>query len=305
MVESFNYKSLEKKETTQQSPYVVSQDIGILMKKWAKERNFNLPNEEFITQLRSEFAQFMKRIFPSFESVNENELSNGLRSLVESTELFSISLDRVYFQSNPSIDISRLVDNEGKDKGLGRRRDSSSLLGQFKKLKKLDIKEAVLVDDVVFSGSLVERIMNVLSDINIKIPVICAGIAIKEGIDIIAKSGKELRAVKIYDKVIDEVCERDFYPGVPFCGRSLNSCDNVGIPYILPFGDPGKWASIPQEWQKPFSQFCLRQSIKLFEKVENCSGRYIYCSDLDRKIISLPSNNTRFISSLKQFLQEI
>lgn len=303
MIESFNYKLIENKEVEEQSPYVVSQDIGILLQKWTKERNFNFPNEEFITKLRLDFAMFMKQIFPKFESVSEDELSAGLNNLVEKTGLFPISLDRVYYQSNNGIDISRLVDAEGKDKGLGRRRDSSPLLSQFRKLKRLGIKEAVLVDDVIFSGDLIKRITRALLNQGIEIPIICAGIAIKEGVDILSSSGKELRAVKTYDNVIDEVCERDFYPGVPLCGRSLDSNDNIGIPYILPFGNPGKWASIPEVWQKPFSQFCLKQSIKLFEGVESCSGKDVYCSDLDRKIISLPQDKTRFVNSLKKLLE--
>lgn len=305
MVESFNYKLPEKKEAEQQNPYVVSQDIGILMEKWAEDKEFSIPDKTFFAQLRLEFTQFMKQIFLNFESVSEDELSNGLKNMVEKTELFPISLDRVYYQSNPGIDISRLVDAEGKDRGLGRRRDSPTLLSQFRKLRELGIKEAVLVDDVIFSGDLAKRITNVLSDIRIETPTICSGIAIKEGIGIITRLGKELRSVKIYDKVIDEICERDFYPGVPLCGRSLNNNENVGFPYILPFGNPGKWASIPKEWQISLSRFCLTQSINIFETIEEVSGRYVNCEDLDRKIIYLPKDKTRFVSSLKQLLQQI
>lgn len=305
MIENFSYKLTEKKEAEEQNPYVVSEDIGILMQKWTEEKKFNLPNKEFFAQLRLEFDQFMKQIFPKFESVSESELSKGLEKLVEKTGLFPISLDRVYYQSNHGLDISRLVDAEGKDKGLGNRRDSPPLLSQFRKLRELGIRKAVLVDDVVFSGSLAERIINALANIGIEVPIICTGIAIKEGVDIFIESGKELQAVKTYDKVIDEICERDFYPGVPLCGRSLNIQENTGIPYILPFGNPGKWASIPEEWQKSFSKFCLRQSIKLFEGVENVSGKYVVCSDLNRKVISLPKDQTRFADCLKKSLQKI
>lgn len=305
MVESFNYKLPEKKEVEQQNPYVVSQDIGILMEKWTQEKRFVIPDNSFFKQLRLDFAIFMKQVFPNFESVREGELSTGLKNMVEETKLFPISLDRVYYQSNPGIDISRLVDTQGNDKGLGRRRDSSTLLSQFRKLREIGIKEAVLVDDVIFSGGLAERITNVLSSIGIEIPIICAGIAIKEGIDILSKSGKEVRAVKNYDSVIDEICERDFYPGVPLCGRTLNDKKNVGVPYILPFGNPGKWASIPKEWQIPLSRFCLKRSISLFETIEEMSERHVNCEDLDRKIIYLPTDKTRFVSALKQSLQQI
>lgn len=305
MIEGFSYKLPEKKEIEQQNPYVVSEDIGILMQKWAKNKGFVIPDTIFFVKLRLQFAAFMKQIFSNFELVSEEELSVGLKNMVKKTELFPISLDRVYYQSNPGLDISRLVDAQGNDRGLGRRRDSSTLLNQFRKLRKLGIKEAVLVDDVIFSGGLAERITNVLSSIGIETPIICSGIAIKEGVDIITRSGKELCAVKTYDKVTDEVCERDFYPGVPLCGRTLNGSENVGIPYILPFGNPEQWASIPKERQTSLSKFCLRQSISIFETIEEMSGRYVNCEDLDRKIIHLPKDKTRFVNSLKQLLQQI
>src|SRR5205823_2993530 len=148
-------------------------------------------------------------------------------------------------------------------------------LEQFRQLKVLGVDKAVLVDDVIFSGNLMSRVVASLGRVGIQIPVVCAGIAIQEGIDLLAKKGIEVRAVRRYVNVIDEVCERDFYPGVPLCGRLVKEAENTGAAYILPFGNPGKWASIPRKWQNPFSRFCIQQSIKLFEAIEEASGKRI------------------------------
>jgi hypothetical protein len=305
MVENVNFGYSEIKEVKQECPYVVSEDIVILLEKWSKTKNFTLPNQDFFKQLRLDFTNAMRKIFPAYESVREIELSQGLNTLIKSNDIFSISLDRIYAQSNYNLDISRLVNNDGMDQGLGRRRDRSVLLEQFRNLQKLGVRKAILVDDVIFSGKGLIRILDLLSKLRIEIPTIYAGIAIRDGIKLLKNSGFNVQAVRVYEEVTDEVCERDFYPGVSFCGRSLNNNENVGIPYILPFGNPEDWASIPKNMQIPFSKFCLNQSIKLFEEIEKSSGKYVYCSDLDRKVIGLPNDDTRFTACLRQTLREM
>lgn len=120
-----------------------------------------------------------------------------------------------------------------------------------------------------------------------------------EGIHRINQSKRTVRYIRRYEEVIDEVCERDFYPGVPFSGRLLVNHENVGVPYLLPFGHPGKWASIPDRWQVSFSGFCLQQTIRLFEEIERCSDRMVGCSELGRMVATLPRDGTRFVEALR------
>jgi hypothetical protein len=112
----------------------------------------------------------------------------------------------------------------------------------------------------------------------------------------------EVRSVHYFDSVVDEVCERDFYPGVLLSGRTLYGSENVGLPYLLPFGDPVNWASIPEEKKYAFSEFCLNQTIKIFEEIELSSGRPVLCRDLERNIFSIPADGIRFVDALKQKL---
>jgi len=283
-------------------PYVVSADIYFLMKKWAIQYSFVLPKVEFFRQLREEFSNYMVRIFSNFELVSEDEISIGLTSLVGESGLPVISMDRVYFESKLNFEITRLVDNDGNDYGWGNRPGTPPLKQQIQKLQMSGICEAVIVDDVVFSGILLERTINLLSGIGIHVPLICVGIGIAEGVNRINGTKREILCVRTYKEVIDEVCERDFYPGVPLSGRLLIGGDNIGIPYLLPFGKPEKWASIPSEYVVNFSKFCLRQTIRLFDEIERCSRRAILCRDLGRKVIGLPMDETRYLDVLQKIL---
>ncbi|MDD5068741.1 MAG: hypothetical protein PHN89_04045 [Candidatus Pacebacteria bacterium] len=280
-------------------PYVVSADIQLLLRKWALQRGFALPSDEFFSELRGKFVEFMKQIFPNFEFVSEKELLEGISELLVENTLPVVSLDRVYSHSELAFEIARLSDEHGNDYGLGHRAGTPSILHQLRHVKKSGNTEVALIDDVIFSGSLIERVIDLFEKVGIHVPVVYAGISIVEGIKRTEKRC-EVRSVRIYEQVIDEICERDFYPGVPLSGRLLTGGEDVGIPYLLPFGHPGKWASVPDEWQKPFSRFCIQQTIFLFEAIEECSGKDVCCADLERKVIGLPTNSARFVIALRK-----
>lgn len=284
------------------NPYVVSADIYLLMKGWAVQNGFVLPSREFFCQLREEFSNYMSGIFSNFELVSEDEISRGLANLVAESGLPTISLDRVYFRSELNLEIARLVDEEGKDQGLGHRAGTLPISQQIRKLQMSGVREVAIVDDVVFTGALLKRIIDLLSRIHIRVPLICAGVGIAEGINRINGTKREIRCVRTYEEVIDEVCERDFYPGVPLSGRLLVGDDNIGVPYILPFGKPESWASIPSEHATDFSRFCLHQTKTLFDEVERRSGRPVLCQDLGRKVVKLPMDGTRYAEVLHKIL---
>lgn len=286
-------------------PYVVSADIYLLMKDWVIKNGFVLPKREFFSQLREKFSNYMREIFPEFEFVSEEEISYGLARLVAESGLPAISLDRVYFTSELNLEIARLVDKDGNDRGLGHRAGTPSLMQQIRKLQTSGVREVVVVDDVVFTGALLESIIELLSRVDIRVPLVCAGIGIAEGINRINGTRRKIHCVRTYGEVIDEVCERDFYPGVPLSGRLLTGGDNAGVPYLLPFGKPESWASIPSEHVAAFSRFCLHQTISLFDEVERSSGKPILCRDLGRKVVGLPTDETQYTSALPSALHKI
>lgn len=288
-------------------PYVVSGDIYLLLSKWADSNGFALPASNFFNELRNEFASYFRKIFPAFEFIYENELLGEVQEMVDKCGLLPITFDRVYYHSDSAIEICRSVDANGEDKGSRKRPGFSTLLSQFQELRKLrerGIKEVVLIDDVVFTGGLISRVMRILSHMDIKVPLVCAGIGVGEGINKLKENGCQVLCVRNYSEVIDEVCERDFFPGVPLSGRRIIGNENFGAPYILPFGRPQQWASIPQEHEKEFSLFCIHQTICLFAEIEKSSNRIVRCSDLERKVVSLPVDDTRYIDALQNILRK-
>ena len=245
-------------------PYIVSEDIHLLLKNWADKKGLVLPEEYFFRHLRNEFADFMRQIFKNFELVPALELIEGLKKLVHQNGSIPVSLDKSYYISIYNLEIARFVNTNNNDIGLRKRPGANSAIIQFKKLQReLKNKEIVIIDDVIFSGNLLERISSICARMGIKISAIYGGIGIEDGVKKLRSAGHLIQCVRIYKTVIDEICERDFYPGIPLSGRSVLTRkningDNFGAPYILPFGNPGKWASIPIKWQKPLSKFCIK-----------------------------------------------
>jgi len=213
-------------------PYIVSADIYLLLNKWAEQKNFVLPEKEFFCELRKEFSNHMLQLFPCFEFVSEGVILEHMQTTTIRSNLPCVSLDPVYFCCDFSIELTRKVDLQGNDKGFQHRFGSNALLKQLSQLKLHQVREICLVDDVVFSGVLMERVIKLLSDIGINVPVVCAGIGIQEGVNRILTPKREVSCAKIYNEVIDEVCERDFYLGVPFSGRSLIGNNNIGYSTI-------------------------------------------------------------------------
>lgn len=290
-------------EQVENKPYVVSGDIELLLTEWADRRGFTIPDRRYFEELRGTFAYKMESIFPIFEFVSEQEISAGLYRLAadaQNDRLTPVSMDGIYFKSQHRLGVSRGVDSKGNDVGLVPRMGFPPLAEQFDSLKSAGVKRIALLDDVVFSGGVVMETVDQLRRRGIEVPRIGAGIAVAEGMDMLASQGFELSVIKAFPGgVIDEVCERDFYPGVPFSGRTLGRDPRVGVPYIAPFGKPEQWASIPANEINSFSLFCLGQTERLFEDISRLSQKTVTCQDLDRKVQGMPKGKIDFAQALR------
>lgn len=296
MTEQFNYQNMT--EQVGQNPYVVSADIGILLNRWGQQKKFQIPDQSFLNSIRADFSREMSGMFPAFELVPEQELTEGLSQIVDESEGVPISLDGVYYPNAMRLEMSRNIGGNLQDKGLFRRADTDMLAIQFRNIKRAGIDTVQLIDDVLFTGDMIFRIDSILQKMGISVTGVNVGIAIGEGIAKLAEVGIPVRAVRTYDQVTDEICERDFYPGVSYGGRSLVDDAKTGVPYLLPFGNPAKWASIPEARQKEFSRFCINQTTRLYEEIEKINARVVTTEDLDRKVLGIPEN-TSFVEALK------
>lgn len=282
-------------------PYVVSADIKVLLSRWASIRGFVLPDEGFFTDLRVEFSRLMRSIFPGFVWVSEEEIVDGLREKTSLARHPLLSLERAYFETPLRLDLCRCVDVQNSDVGLCAR-SGASLLTQLATLCRTGIKSVALVDDVIFSGSFLIRVLELLKKKGIEVSAVYTGIAIGSGMEKIRSHGYSVECVRFFPEVVDEICERDFFPGVPLSGRTLRGTQNVGIPYILPFGLMGKWASVSEEYEDVVSKRCIELTVQLFDQIGRSSGRLVRCLDLDRGVSGIPSSAAPFVATLQQFV---
>lgn len=130
-----------------------------------------------------------------------------------------------------------------------------------------------------------------------------AGIGIENGIRTVEGYGVEVECLLQYESVVDEVCERDFYACIPMSGRSMDDGSGTiwSVPYFAPFGDAGKWASIPDGHTAEFSRLCLENSIAMWSEIENNSNLSIDIDSVPRRIRQLRKSYS-IVSSLKEHL---
>ena len=285
------------------SPYVVSADIQVLLSKWASDRGFILPNGDFFPELRAEFCVLMRSVFPQFILISEQEVSEGLAEIVAETRHPLLSLERAYFKAPYQLEVSRCVNALNADVGLYARSGTPSLREQLAVLCAAGVKTVSIVDDVIFSGGFLLRILELLKKSGITVATVYTGIAIGSGMDKVRAQGYEIECVRSFPEVVDEVCERDFFPGVPLCGRTLRGAQNIGIPYIAPFGLMKDWASIAPEHESAVSKRCVELASLLFNEIGRMSERPVLCSDLERGVLGIPFSPIPFVAALQEFVR--
>lgn len=288
-------------------PYVVSGDIDILLAQWATNHRFRLPSKKFFRTVRSVFVEKLRSIFGNVEFIPSCALQNPKLISASGEKATLVTLDKTYVNSKFNIELTRTALPDLTDGPLSPRQNHPDLATQIKMLRKR-LRRAntiVVYDDVIFTGHLLESVCAELESAGFKIATVMCGVGIQSGIDRINRRGLTVASSKAYDEVVDQVCERDFYPGIDYSGRTLHTDHAVGLPYLLPFGNPCSWASIPREQATNFSRFCIGQSIHLFQEIERQTCKLVLCSDIDRKLTNWPDNGTRFVDYLEVAESEI
>ncbi len=206
-----------------------------------------------------------------------------------------VSLDKIYLSiDNENIlflDCTRL---DGSKELVSRNGTNTfnSVTLQIQSISKylLDrgIKNIILADDVVFSGSVLRTVINLFKEQNIEVIGIRSAISTSSSYQLfneILPLGLKCGYL-MSEQVIDQICERDFYFGIAGSGISTIGIDKTiyKAPYFIPYGDPVARASIPQKDQITFSKNCLARSIILWEEIERLSKRKILIKDLPEKI---------------------
>ena len=286
--------------------YVVSEDLELVLKQLITINGFSLPSQQTIADLRSGLKWQLQKIFGSstVEMITATCMRDSMQEAMAQLDVIPVSLDRLYMTCDHHIDMTRSIDSDLNDCGETERCNSVSLSEQIQTLVAYGIRDIALVDDVVFSGNGILRLIKLCAAYGITVRSVIAGIVIGEGEKKITARGVTVRTRYRYPTVIDEICERDFYAGLPLSGRNVVAqSHNTGAPYFFPFGKPCEWASIPPEHADMFSQFCRRQNVTLWRAIEEVSHTIIKCGTLPRLPFGSPCNGDPFVSYLESLIR--
>jgi len=282
----------------EQEPYVISADVGSLMKQWGQVSQYSVPNSRYFDGMTNHLETVLQECFQTVDIVSYEQLRDGLGELIGRSRLPVISLDRAYVTPQNKkivgfLDINRAVDENLLNLGVSSRPKTTSVDAQIRALaKRIMGNKITLVDDVVFEGGTIADVANWFAKKGIVVEHVIAGIAIQEGISKLTAQGINVSSVVTYEQVTDEICERDFVGGTPMSGRTVQARNgkSYGVPYFAPFGKAEQWASIPSNRVNDFSLFCLSQTIAMWEQVEKKSKNNISTQAVPKPIFKLQEN---------------
>lgn len=288
-----------------EEPYVVSNDLMTALGPWLAEKKLAAPCSELVKDIRRIMHDSLSGIFSEVQVLSETALKQGVGVLISERKLPIVSLDPLIAIPHSTISISRAVDVLRKDAGIVNRYGSEEIQEQIKKVADGIQGDVALVDDVIFSGKTIsDYIIPLLRKNGVVVREVISAVGIQSGVKLLQSRGVIVSCVKMFESVKDEVCERDFFPGIPFSGRAVISEINCGMPYVEPFGDMENWASIPRNHVRDFSKVCIEQTARLFENIEERSGCTIRCADLPRKVFGLNYTNPSepYAAALKKYV---
>ncbi len=292
--------------------YVVSEDVDILINRWCRKAKLIPPGEVSYLIARAKMKDFLENIFARVTFIPGQEIREGLLESVakyKADGLSVVTLERAYLEDDEvdgRIELTRAVDSDGgKIEKLFPRHGAVSKIAQYNRLRG---KEVALIDDVVFTGgTLIETICE-LHQRRVSVHAVTSAIGVAKGVGNLKSQGFHvigqpehmlIDCIEEFEHLTDQICERDFYPGVPYSGREHFGSENLSFPYVLPFGRILEWATIGEKVNKQFSVLCLDNTIALFEEIEKTNNIRLSCSDVPRPVFGSPKDGTRFVDFLK------
>jgi hypothetical protein len=214
-----------------------------------------------------------------------------------------ITLDPSMVSGDISLEMTRLIDpRKGNIIGEGNRPGTPYVEEQYDNAVKVAEStgnwNALLVDDVIFSGGTVEEIVEKLGDRGINVEGIIGGVVTEKGLQRLKKSNIPVTALFIApNSTIDIVDFRDLVPSVPLGGRAVGHVngrnrpeplyDKNGIAFRAPYlGQPinraEQWASIPKEYAADISIMGWAAALALHEELNYNRGKAITFGDLQK-----------------------
>ena len=295
---------------------IISEDLWLIINGFNaldfsfKDHGISIPSTKIIELLRKDFSKQAQKVYGNVCFISEDEMKGSILNLINNNNSDTIiSLDKVYTNGNvfATLDCTRLEGSkELVSRFTGKPIDSQISLLSKKIKEETKSNKITIVDDIIFSGESLIAIKKLFEQNGIVIKKVLSGLTTNAAMEFFKTLNIESDAAYLMsDTVEDEICERDFYFGIPQSG--MTSIINGKIfkkPYFLPFGNPIKRASVPQEFSKNFSTGCLCRSKYFWEETEKNSNGEILIKHLPEKIINTVDEN-RVVSTLEDAIREL
>lgn len=250
-----------------------------------------------------------------------------LKTEISNTIIVSTCAELAATRRGHIIEMNRLVDINGDIVGFGPRPGTNLLSKQIAGIRELGRgKSVVIAEDGAFSGNTIDFLTKQFAKSRVEIAAVIVGICCSKAFENISKTfmGK-LIVIEETEKAFEWMPDHDFLPFIPNCGRvfghmfrdegmPLYTHEGISFsfPYILPFGNPTKWASIPQEHAFSLSYFCLRQALEIYDHLDKLNNRRLTIRDLSgvapRVSIPMSCGNGRIPTidmPISSFLREV
>lgn len=280
--------------------YLLVLDLPEMMEAYERV-GLQVPDVAFFKERQRCLAAKIQEIVPDccVETVEASKFNNSIvallnRLLTNSPEMVVISTvsDVAAKTNGHCIQVNRMVDSRGNSIGVGPRPGHNSLHSQFDEIKgRLETHSVVLVEDGSFSGGTMTTMIKICNKMQIEIKHVVAGFlfpAAKKAIMEVFPREEDIHCLRD-ESLMEWMPDHDFFPFVPNSGRVIgfayDTDRNMPVylhnglslcqPYVLPYGNPVGWASIPAEHAKKFSIFCFRQARDIFHEMERINGRKI------------------------------
>lgn len=195
------------------------------------------------------------------------------------------------------IEMSRIVDLQGKLIGIGSRPGHPSIERQLARHHQMIHEQPVIVaEDGSFTGSTLKYLLTKLKERKARVETIVVGL-------LFPQAEKEIRSVYSgeiiqcyeFSNPLDWMPSHDFIPFLPNSGRTVGFRMGTGafplylydgasvcMPYIHSYGKPDEWASLPNDRYnlRAFSMTCLHLAQDLFEEMERLNSKHILIADV-------------------------
>lgn len=258
-----------------EKPYVISAELD--MKNIDTE---GVIRQDRVDRFRASLDSDLREMGKKTIWVPSGQLRNGISRSINKTNIPVISLDDRYISdASYYLGVSRGIDEELNDTDYASRQGYPGIEWQLGQIKKYG-NEIVIADDVLFSGEMIEWLSEKLQALRVKIGGVVCGVAMREGIDRLAMRKIDVEAVRIFDEVDDEICERDF-AFVRGSGRRAGSIGANALYFDNRYGRPEKWASIPNESQQTFFENSVKRNAELIDPAVPMSriGKFVGYGD--------------------------